>query len=353
MGFSKIYAKCASTLHKTMMINPIVLFPLKFDKAYLFSIGPSRSLFSRCLILVLLFTGLPLLAQEPVSPSGNDSLVEEQKPRHPDELKDESSSFTRLKEEVLELKEKIAKIEEEDGIIPDLGFRAHKSNYVLPFTWTNPVEDRLTHEIKFQFSLRQQIVAFEHFRLFYAYSQKSFFQVYDSKNSRPFRESNYNPELFVRSPNFVIQDWGKWYFDFGYEHESNGMRVPASRSWDRLIVRVNIQHGPYTILYKNWYRYDEPEKKDPTDPHGDDNPDLEKFYGHEEVTLAMDWRHYHFSATGRYSFRHHKGGIEANMTFPAFGKIRGLIQYWDGYGESLIDYNRHLNKIGVGFQFTQ
>ena len=50
----------------------------------------------------------------------------------------------------------------------------------------------------------------------------------------------------------------------------------------------------------------------------------------------------------REHFATHKGVIEMRMTFPLWGRLRGDIQVFSGYGGSLIDYNHCQNIIGFG-----
>ena len=120
------------------------------------------------------------------------------------------------------------------------GFSLHKDNYILLGTWQNVATKTEDSELKFQFSFKQEI-----WRGFYlAYTQKSFWRWLDADDSRPFRETNYNPEIFYRRLPGTDTTGLRWGGDLGVEHESNGAREPTSRSWNRLYLAP-------TIFYRN------------------------------------------------------------------------------------------------------
>ncbi|MDH5561432.1 MAG: phospholipase A, partial [Deltaproteobacteria bacterium] len=138
-----------------------------------------------------------------------------------------------------------------------MGFGEHKPNYFLPVSYSTFQGDRKEKEAKFQLSFKQGFFKMGGNVIFFAYTQKSFWQVFDLENSRPFRETNYNPELFFRSDIVTTDHLGSFALDFGYEHESNGAREPISRSWDRLYFIIKHKSDFLVLKYKYWYRLPE------------------------------------------------------------------------------------------------
>ena len=50
------------------------------------------------------------------------------------------------------------------------------------------------------------------------------------------------------------------------------------------------------------------------------------------------------------NFSTNRGSIEMNLTYPLSDRYELLLQYFNGYGDSLIDYDRSQERIGIGFQ---
>lgn len=230
------------------------------------------------------------------------------------------------------------------------GLSTHRPMYVLPVTYGRGVEGQDT-EMVFQISAKQRLFATN---FFFGYTQKSFWQLYDQERSRPFRETNYNPEVFYRwTPDPKI--WRHWGLDVGLEHESNGQSQPDSRSWNRLYVTPFQAKGRNLRYIKLWYRLPEDRKDDDLDPKGDDNPDIYRFMGYAEAHVQ---RQLGGGSLGHLMIRGNpstgKGAFNFNYTWPsADGYMFYMLSVFHGYGESLIDYDRSITRIGVGFAFTR
>ena len=245
----------------------------------------------------------------------------------------------------------------------------HYRNYILPVTYVNnPQNVRLTEgenreldntEIKFQVSLKVPIWSDplgDRSNLFFAYSGKSLWQAYNSDLSSPFRETNHAPEMFLG----FGTDWELWGWRIpvvttGIIHESNGRSRELSRSWNRIYADFYAEKGDWVLSFKPWWRIPEDEKDDPLDSDGDDNPDIERFLGHFELRVGYKHNKHRFGLMVRNNLRSdNKGAGQFDWSYPLDDdeKVRLYVQYFNGYGESLIDYNRSVSRLGVGFILT-
>ena len=241
----------------------------------------------------------------------------------------------------------------------------YRPNYVLPLAYQDSPNQASTQgnglaqrmEVKFQLSFRiplLQDVLGTQADLSIAYTGKSFWQAYDASRSRPFRETNHEPEIFLSVP--VDWPWLGTRLDrvlLGINHQSNGQDLPTSRSWNRLYATFVWEVQDMLVSLQPWWRIPEERKKGPDDPRGDDNPDIERYAGQFELVVA--WRNDNdtYSAVWRNNARaENRGSLELGWSFPMTGRARGYVQYFTGYAESLIDYQDHHNRISIGILMT-
>jgi phospholipase A1 len=176
--------------------------------------------------------------------------------------------------------------------------------------------------------------------LWVAYTQQSQWQVYNSDISRPFRETDYQPEVFLSLPvRYDMLGLTGRFVNLGLVHQSNGRADPLSRSWNRAYAQFGFERGDFALLVRPWYRL----KEDRSD---DDNTNIEHYMGYGDVTGIYKWGRQEFSLLGRYSGS--KGAAEATWSFPLQGRLRGYVKAFNGYGETLIDYNWNQTTIGIG-----
>lgn len=232
-----------------------------------------------------------------------------------------------------------------------LGFEPYKFNYVIPANMSTAREpnQRKQVETKFQISIKKMLLEDLFIRdldLYFAYTQQSFWQLYDNDDSRPFRESNYEPSLYL---SYFPKD-SQWFFDhinFGYLHQSNGGDSMNSRSWDRLFAEGIYSYENLIMMLKAWYRIPENATKD-------DNPDITKYLGYGELSFAYLWDKHLFGATLRNNLRQdNKGAILLDYSYPIYKNLYLYLQFFNGYGESLRDYNNSINRFGVGILFNR
>lgn len=233
------------------------------------------------------------------------------------------------------------------------GLSLHKPMYLLPATYAEDYHGKHT-EVLFALSLKQRLFGIP---LYFAYSQKSFFDAYDTQDSKPFRGSDYNPELFYR---WIPENQTSWHhlgFDFGAEHESNGQSLPDSRSWNRLYIAPFQAAGTHLLYWKWWWRLPENESAPQTSPNRDDNPDIEDYYGYSELHVEQQLfgDHHHLAhAMFRFNPATGRGAFELQYSIPSHDDSFFWGFYlWQGYGESLIDYNHCITRVGIGVMLTR
>lgn len=245
----------------------------------------------------------------------------------------------------------------------------HRSNYILPYTHSNKVNrdayafvgDRVKeanhYEAKFQVSIKVPLnssdLLLPNDALFFGYTMQSWWQVYAAEISSPFRETNYQPEFFYLFPINWQPVKANTGIALGIEHQSNGQSQILSRSWNRIYAQLLMEKYNAALSMRAWYRLRENEKSDVNDPNGDDNPDIEAYFGHFEIAGAYTHNDYEVSLMVRNNLRSdNHGALELTYSVPLFGHLKGLLYYFNGYGESLIDYNHHQERVGLGIALT-
>lgn len=241
----------------------------------------------------------------------------------------------------------------------------HRLNYILPFTYiSNPntlsamglnTENVDNIEAKYQISVKLPMYVEDKVTsgLYLGFTAVSFWQVYNGEVSKPFRETNYEPEMFYSWRNELTFAGYKFnQIRLGLSHQSNGQSGLRSRSWNRLFSSAMFSDDKYFYYIKAWYRFDEDEKEHPFDAVGDDNPDITSFMGHIELGYGTQIGDVGVTTRIRNNLKTSKnrGSIELNLSYPISEKYDILLQYFNGYGDSLIDYNRHQERIGLGIQ---
>ena len=255
-----------------------------------------------------------------------------------------------------------------------------RSESVHPHSTLTPIENKYKEyketEVEFQISFQKQL-SYNFFGwnefLYVAYTQTVWWQLYEK--SSPFREMNYQPEIFIAVPTSktLDEEFGLKAIRYGYLHESNGQDGYRSRSWNRLHVSGLWQWDNLFLATRIWYRLPENLKSDnyyngngfeadgtETDPNevGDDNPNIEEYMGYGDINLHYLYGKHQIATMLRYNFGvggKQRGAVEFNWSYPFFHS-KNMFWYtkaFNGYGESLIDYNRNVTKVSFGFSFSR
>ncbi|WP_089604071.1 phospholipase A [Acinetobacter piscicola] len=252
----------------------------------------------------------------------------------------------------------------QDSKLGTWNIRAHQPVYLLPAFWTteknsfphspNPQNDveedqnLKSMEAKFQISLKTKAVENvfgKNGDLWLGYTQSSRWQVYNADESRPFRETNYEPEasLMFRT-NYNLLGLNGRLLGLTLNHQSNGRSDPLSRSWNRVMLNLGFEKDNFALMLRPWYRMEE-------DFKDDNNPDIKNYMGRGDMTAFYRWNDHDFSLMLRHSLKggdDSHGAVQFDWAFPIKGKLRGNFQIFDGYGESLIDYNHRATYVGLG-----
>ncbi|MBK1641210.1 phospholipase [Chromatium okenii] len=248
-----------------------------------------------------------------------------------------------------------------DPASPRYMVNLYRPNYLLFGRYTDRVNERPSSplldpaevprqeldpiEARFQVSFKARLwtLADRRLSIWGAYTQQSHWQIYNGELSRPFRETNYMPELIVSyRPGLAFGGFNWRLLNVGLNHQSNGRSDPTSRSWNRVIAELGIERGNFALLIRPWYRIE-------GDANEDDNPDILDYYGHGDITAVYKWHGQSVTLMGRGNPNTDKGAAQFTWTSrPLLGPLRGYVQAFTGYGESLIDYNWKQSSIGVG-----
>lgn len=245
-------------------------------------------------------------------------------------------------------------------------FRAHKPNYFLLGRYTSAV-NRRPYDVYFnavndpdiglddtesKFQLSFKLKAMEDLfgsgaDLWLAYTQQNHWQVFNKNISAPFRETNYEPELFATLPvQYRLLGLTGRFVSLGLVHQSNGESHVLSRSWNRVYAQFGFEYGDnFNLTLKPWYRL--PEKA-----ADDDNPRITRYVGDFEAVASYRMGRHTLSALGRSTFGLERGFLQLDWSHPLHQRLKGYLQFTTGYGESLIDYNHRQNTVGLGVMLT-
>ena len=224
-------------------------------------------------------------------------------------------------------------------------FGLYKDNYFTVGTTVGVQKpSRTNSDVKFQISIAQKLtrsVLPWHTYIFLMYTQKTFWNVFEK--SLPMHDLNFNPGIGWSKP-FFNKDRYVGKLTLLLEHESNGRDSIQSRSWNRISIGGSVLIDPWIMVHgKVWIPIID----------GQNNRDILNYCGIYQtgVEIATPDRKFiwditfvkrkgwnlNFNTIFEFSWRFHK---KSNQYF--------FLQYYNGYGESLLDYNQFHSRLRAG-----
>ena len=192
-----------------------------------------------------------------------------------------------------------------------------------------------------------------------AYSQTSFWDL--EGESKPFFDNSYRPELLWSADDLrlkmtpsVVSRLG---MQAGLQHESNGKEGADSRSLNIAYIRPSFTFGDakgdglFLTFAPKAFAY-----------IGDigDNPDIKDYRGHFELRGIVGWQEgLQLSTIGRVGDDWDKGSVQFDLSYPLRKVFAGNIdlflhaQYFNGFGESLLEYNESTSAFRLGVSLVR
>ena len=223
-------------------------------------------------------------------------------------------------------------------------FGLYKDNY---FIFGPAIGQEITREntnAKFQVSIAQKLTKSTlpwNTYLYLFYTQKVFWNVLEE--SLPMTDLNFNPGIGLCKPLFVKNRFiGK--LTFQIEHESNGRDSIQSRSWNRITFGANIiVDANLSVHGKVWIPIID----------GENNKDILDYCGIYQVGTSYISNNKRWNASV-VLVKRRGWNLNYNTIFELAWKLSNnqnqylFLQYYNGYGEGLLDYNKFHSQLRVG-----
>lgn len=254
----------------------------------------------------------------------------------------------------------ITRARNQDNILPNYSSVAlYKPTYLLPYYYTGspdnnayegttPNNETLKHnEFKFQFSAKVPIwknILGHRSTLWGGYTQLSYWQVYS--HHAFMRENDYEPELFVANEvNWhLFKHWNLNFLNVGVTHESNGFGNSLQRGWDKIYLDLIASSTHWMVSLKPWLVMD-------TNSH---NNNITNYLGYGRILVAFKCHDHVVALTAHNLIEGGARHATAQLTwsFPLIPYLKGYVQVFSGYGQSLIEYNHRTNSAGIGLALS-
>lgn len=245
-------------------------------------------------------------------------------------------------------------------------FQPYRPTYFLPikystspnnapfqgiFAHRDPDLDSIEAELQLSFKVKgmQGVFGYDNVDLWFGYTTTSFWQAYNHNSSSSFRETSYAPEaMLVFRTHYDLAGFRGRFINLGLLHQSNGRGEDLSRGWNRVYAQFGFERGNLALLVRPWIRI-------PESAANDDNPDIEDYMGHGDLQAVYSKGRNAYSLLLHNNFKsqNNRGALKFNWSFPLHGRLKGYVQYFNGYGESLIDYNHRQQTFGLGISLAE
>lgn len=247
---------------------------------------------------------------------------------------------------ILIMGQRLTREEVYDTIQKMPAFTSYHDNFFISGVPTNRPTTKDNADIKYQISFKQLVTRTTlplNSYLFLSYTQKAFWNVYS--RSSPFEEINFNPAIGLGKPIFNKDDEIIALTALKLEHESNGRAGIESRSWNRIMGEFHTPLGRRTMLsLKAWVPF----------TYTENHPDLLDYVGLGEIKLEQTIFSNRFlgEITIRKGLDAWKGSVGTKLYYKLFnnsGNQYLLLEWFAGYAESLIEYDRYTSMVRLGY----
>lgn len=216
---------------------------------------------------------------------------------------------------------------------------------------------------KFQFSFKYKLLEFGKSgplpmtqTLQFGFTQRSLWDI--DADSSPFYDTSYMPEIIYQAlapaPDRT-DGWLTWLgLQAAYKHESNGRDGPISRSLNMVYARTGLAlgrlEGWHLIVAPEFFAYV---------GNLDNNPDLEDYRSYGRLQLVLGRTDGPSLAATTWAGKDfHHASVQLDLTLPVRTRLLNfesylLVQYFNGYGESLLSYRAKSETVRAGISFVR
>jgi phospholipase A1/A2 len=250
----------------------------------------------------------------------------------------------------------VMEAEPDKGSEPDQFFKEQISGYEPMYFIAGTKSPNAKFQISFAYQLlnndgplAEEAPALKGFHI--AYTQTSLWDW--NAPSAPFYDTTYSPEFFYSWQNVTHAQPTNWFqldLQAGLKHASNGKDGTDSRSMNKAYFQPTLTIGrddgfQLTVQPRVWAYLGSLS----------DNPDIKDYYGYANLRTILGWkRGLQLSAIGQMGQDANRGSVQLDLTYPTmrfFGSFSLYldVQYFNGYGETLLGYNQRTDELRVGF----